>query len=151
MSEIWQITLTAALTIIGGITIYVIGRIIVPLFIEPMLKLRGLIGEISYSLIFYADVYSNPTISIDRSIKYGEAIETFRRQASQLRAIVFTMKFYPLWERINLVPEKVKVIEASSELIGLSNGIDGLPGATGAGNAKVRQKVEELLGIRNQK
>ncbi len=59
-SELFKIFLTSGLTIFGGLFIYVIGQLISKFFIEPIHKQSRCIGEIYYSLIFYADLYGNP-------------------------------------------------------------------------------------------
>ena len=55
-TAITQVTLT----IIGGVTIYVVGEIILKFFIAPVNKLSLLIGKIFDSLDYYANVYTNP-------------------------------------------------------------------------------------------
>ena len=62
MSELWKIILTSSITIISGILIFVIGDFLKSLFVEPIHILRGLIGEIADSLVYHANIYSNPGI-----------------------------------------------------------------------------------------
>ncbi len=52
--------LTASITILGGFIVFVLGQIVVKFFIEPIHEQSKTIGEIAYSLIFYANLYSNP-------------------------------------------------------------------------------------------
>ena len=51
MSEMLEAVITAGLTIISGVVVWV--------FIEPVHELFKLRGEVADSLVFYADVYSN--------------------------------------------------------------------------------------------
>lgn len=47
--------LTACITIIGGVVIYVVGQIILKFVIEPMHEQRLIVGEISDKLMFYGN------------------------------------------------------------------------------------------------
>lgn len=146
MSEVWRIVLTASITIVGGVIVYVLGRLFVALFVEPIHRLRSLVGEIADSLVFYAPVYGNPGV-IKKEVA-DEAGETLRRQASQLRARVYSIPWYSLWVVMGLVRERTKILEASAELVGLSNSCHGGPGVSVAQNIKMERRVEQLLGIR---
>jgi len=142
MSETWKIVLTASITIGGGITVYALSRLFVALYIEPIHRLRSLIGEIADSLVFYANVYCNPG-SLRQEIM-DEASEILRRQASQLRARAYAIPFYSLWAFMRLVQGKTKIAEASEGLIYLSNALyKGDPSK----NHEEAQKIQELLGI----
>ena len=150
MSELWGIILTACITISGGIIVYVIGRLLVVLFVEPVHRLRSLIGEIADSLFFYAPVYSNPSGVINYQGKADEATEIFRLQASQLMAGAYAIPWYPLWSFLRLVVIKKRVEDASKELTGLSNLVRSGPATNyGLQAGALRGKIEELLGIRS--
>ncbi len=149
MSEPW---LAAIITIAGGVIVYTLGHLCVALIVEPIHRLRSLIGEIADSLIFYANLYSNPELNtIDNLHLYDEASETLRRHASQLRARAHAIPGYRLWASMRLVREKREIEDASVELIGLSNSVKGVPGVTGIENDRTSHKIEELLGIRSGK
>lgn len=148
MSEPW---LAAIITIAGGVIVYALGHLFVALFVEPIHRLRSLIGEIADSLIFYANVYSNPELNIGTIELYDKASETLRRHASQLKARAYAIPWYHLWALMRLVRKKTEVEKASAELIGLSNSVHGGLGITGLENDKKRRIIEELLGIRSSK
>ena len=145
MSEISKIVLTAILTIAGGVIVYALGHLSVALIVMPIHRLRGLIGEIAYSLVFYASVYGNPG-SVKQEIM-DEAGEMLRRQASELRASEHTIPCYPIWAGIKLVPGKKNIQEASAELIGLSNSVHGGPGVSPTGNIEKAIRIQQFLGI----
>lgn len=149
MSELWKIILTASITIAGGIIVYVLGHFLVILFVEPIHRLRSFIGEIADSLVFYANVYSNPGYGQKKIM--DEASEVLRRQASQLRARVYSIPWYSLWAFTGFVRGKKKIEEASAELIGLSNSVHRSEPNLGIQNYKRREKIEELLGIQSGK
>ncbi len=146
MSETWKIVLTASITIGGGVTVYALGRLFVALYVEPIHRLRSLIGEIADSLVFYANVYCNPG-SLRKEVM-DEASEILRRQASQLRARAYAIPLYSLWAFMQLVQEKKRIEEASAELIGLSNSVYGGQLGTARENSQKERKIKELLGIR---
>lgn len=145
--------LEAILAIAVGVIVYFLGRLFVALFVNPILSLRSLIGEIAESLVFYANVYCNPKVEqqdiIDEPSE--KASEVFRRQASQLKARVHEISWYSLWERVKVVRKEREIEEASSELMGLANSVRGDPmvGANKSAkeNSRKKEKVEELLGI----
>jgi len=147
MSELWRIVLTAIFTVVGGSIVYAGGHFLVALFVEPIHRLRSLVGEIADSLVFYAPVYGNPG-AVKKEIA-DEAGETLRRQASQLRARAYSIPWYPLWSFMGLVREKTRITEASTELIGLSNSVYGGPGVSVTQNIKMERRIKELLGIRS--
>jgi hypothetical protein len=143
MSELFKIILTASLTVIGGILVFVVGQIIAKFFIEPMHEQFRLIGEIANSLIFYANVYSNP--GSGKPDKMDEASKMLRQQASQLMARTHAIRWYKLWQFLRIVPKYVDVIEASRNLIGPSNSIhQGNPMV----NNDMRKGIEKRLRIK---
>lgn len=145
MSELTKIVLTAILTIAGGVIVYALGHLSVALIVEPIHRLRGLIGEIAYSLVFYASVYGNPGSVKPETM--DEAGEMLRRQASELRARQHSIPFYSIWVVMKLVPGKKNIQEASAELIGLSNSVHGGPGVSPTGNIEKAIKIQQFLGI----
>lgn len=145
MSETWKIVLTASITIGGGVTVYALGRLFVALYVEPIHRLRSLIGEIADSLVFYANVYCNPG-SVRKELM-DEASEVLRRQASQLRARAYAIPLYSIWASVRLVRKKGEIEEASAELIGLSNSVYGGQLGTARENSQKERKIKELLGI----
>ena len=116
------------------------------LFVEPIHRLRSLIGEIADSLVFYADIYCNPGYA--KKELCDEASETLRRHASQLKARAYSIPWYRLWALMKLVRKKTEIEEASAELIGLSNSVHR---GDGVENDERRRRIEELLGIRSSK
>ena len=145
MSELFKIVLTSSLTVLGGILVFVVGRIIEKFAIEPIHKQSRLIGEIADSLIFYADLYSNP--GIGKREQMDEAKKVLREQASQLIARNNMIPCYKFWRCLSLghLPKRTDVIEARHELIGLSNSIHQGDGYV---NAKRRKEIEKRLGIK---
>ena len=146
MSELCTILLTSCLTVLTGTTLFVIGQIVSKFLIEPILEQRRVIGEIAYSLIFYARDYTSP--GLGKRDRMDEASEVLRQHASQLRARTHAIPWYGFWALLRRVRKYEDVLEASKRLIGLSNSIhqgDGLR------NYQLARDIEKLLGIRTDR
>lgn len=149
MSDAWKIILPPIITVIVGVIVYALGHLFVALFVEPIHHLRSLIGEIADSLVFYAPIYSNPSGVVDKG-KCDEASDIFRRQASQLRSRAQIIPGYSYWSLLRLVRQKKEIVDASKELIGLSNTVRNVSSEDyGRVNEAKRKRIEELLGICN--
>jgi hypothetical protein len=135
------------LTVMSGTAVFVLGQILQKFFIEPIQELHKLRGEIADGLIFYANVYSNPRNPQDLSNEYDRAQAAMRQLASRLLARTHAIPWYSLWDRLRFVPKRKNVAQASSFLIGLSNGVydGGLDG--GDHNSKRRREIEALLKL----
>ena len=131
-----QVILTTVLTIIGGVSIFVLGQIFLKAFIEPILKLRAFKGTIMDSLVYYSNVYSNPGLNKEDDQK---ASNDLRKLASELMAKTTVVPCYRFWSFLGVVPQLSDINIIYRNLIGLSNGVfsSGDPGD----NAK---RVEEI-------
>lgn len=121
MSQLTQIIFTSALTVLGGVLIYVIGQIISKFFIERIYNQADIISEINDSLIFFANIYSNPGFSAKD--KANEASKRLRQLATLLRSKTYMIPWYGFFEKIKIVPKLSDINEASGNLIGLSNSL----------------------------
>ncbi|OHB91290.1 MAG: hypothetical protein A3D89_05805 [Planctomycetes bacterium RIFCSPHIGHO2_02_FULL_52_58] len=128
MSELFKIVLTSSITVLSGILVFVGGQLIAKFFIEPIHEQRRLIGEIAHSLIFYANLYSNPVLS--KPERQNEAQKVLRRQACQLRERTHVIPWYKLWQSLRVVIKYNDIEEASSHIIGLSNSVQTTPQLT---------------------
>lgn len=114
--------ITAVLTILGGVIVYVSGQIVSKFFIEPYQEYRKTVGEIAHALVYYANVSAN----IKNELQ-DEASTAFRDKAALLRARAYEIPFYK-WFALTLrkrIPPFDSVIIASNALIGLSNSVHG--------------------------
>ncbi len=112
--------LTFVLTVAGGVLILALGRVFEKLIIDPVHRLRSLVGEIEDVLAFHAPFYASPGGSPTDEV---EASAALRAKATQLRARRYAVVWYPLWAFLRLVPKQRSVKEASKKLIGLSNAV----------------------------
>jgi len=125
MSEFMKIVLTSALTVFGGVVIFVIGQVATKFFVDPIHEQSKTISEIIDSLIFFANLYTNPDKRNPPSVpkERDEASKTLRRHASQLSSKSNAIVWYRLWEFLRVVPKRSGVTEACKGLIGLSNNL----------------------------
>ena len=146
-----QTIITAALTIFGGIVVFLIGQVILVLFIERIRLQARTIEEIAETIVHYARDYSSP-LNIDQLT--NEKREELRSKAdhlrilsARLRATAVTLKYYRLFEMIRLVLPRERIIEASKSLMGLSNATP--PDSdTLRDGINFRKEVEDNLGIK---
>lgn len=110
---------TAAATVLIGVVIFCITKILELFFIEPIFEQKKVIGEIADSLIYYANVIANPRpIGDERGQEAGKKL---RQLATLLQSKTYMIPAYDLFASINAVRSKENIKETSSELILLSN------------------------------
>src|SRR5712692_7002353 len=98
-------------TVFAGVCVYVLGQIFVKFFLEPLQEFYKLRGEIGHSLIFYANVFSSPSLAgagdlNDPNDPYRKAHETLRRQSAELFARTHVIPLFSLWSRLHLLPKR---------------------------------------------
>ena len=134
--------LTAAITVIIGVTVYALGQMISKFVIEPIHKQDELRGEIADSLIYYADVYGNPGMNTPR---HSEAAEKFRQQASLLISKTALIRKYAFFSWTGLIPTMQNVLNSHANLIGLSNSVNSK--GNSAQNVRWADEVRKFLRI----
>lgn len=116
---------TFVLTILAGFTIFAAGQIFLKLFLDPVQQFRQLVGLIADNLIYYANIYSSPSVSSDETKE--ECHQAFRQRASELIAKANAILAWRLFEYFRLIPRKQSISIAHTALIGLSNFRASLP------------------------
>jgi hypothetical protein len=134
--------LTASLTVITGLIILVFGQLVEKFFIEPLLERSRTLGKISFALIYYANVYSNPGFT--RPEQADEASKNLRNLAAKLISTTYAVNGYSILSLLRIVPSKGNVHEATHLLIGLSNAVY-LPNPIS--NADKPSEIARLLRI----
>ena len=120
--DITNIICTSISTIIGGVTILVLGQIITRLFIDPLIELRKIIGEVAETMIYHANIYSNP--GAGRKERREETQQILRQKASLLSVRADALLCYNYFSCIKIIPTRKQVKEAYKNLIGISNSVD---------------------------
>jgi hypothetical protein len=119
MTELQRTILTSALTVGGGVIVFVAGNVFTRFIIEPLQDWRRFKGELADALAFHADVYTYPPASTDAEWKTASV--ALRRSASQLLGRVNAIPCYSLLSSLHLVPHWSDVWESHRCLIGISN------------------------------
>jgi hypothetical protein len=142
VSETFKIVLTSAVTILGGVVVFVCGQLIQRFCIEPVDQLARLIGEVGDALVFYANQYANPGIGTKEDME--EAYKVLRRQSGMLRVRAQLVRGYSLWHALGVLPARADVAKAAEGLMHLSNSV--FRGDADL-NVKVASDVRKRLGI----
>lgn len=135
---------TTITTLIGGILIYVIGRVIEKFLLEPLQEYKKTISSVINQLIYHADIYSNASvISVDLR---KETSKSIRKLASRLYSKTYQVNCYWFFNKIGVIPSHENSTKAASSLIGLSNSIM-------SNNEKTieefREEIMSLLNIKH--
>ena len=133
------------LTIVGGAATFVLGQIILRIVVEPVHSMKSVVAEISHKLMLHAKIYANPKPTGDES--YDEVMDEFREISSKLLSAMYLVPRYELTALIFGLPSKENVIDASKNLIGLSNGHDHLLENQGFLNRYYSQHIRDSLGL----
>ena len=136
---------TVFLTVLSGVITYVIGQFIVKLIIEPVQEMRKTIGQISHSLIEYANVIGNPGVPSEEVMR--DSSRHLRQLSSQLQSHLYLVPAYNLTAKIFRLPAKEKLLVASGSLIGLSNSLFRKSEKVYEQNEKKVESVCDSLGI----
>ena len=138
--------LKAALTVAGGVLIFVVGQMVQRLLIEPIHEQRKTIGEIAYALLMYGNVgqvaeIQAKGIPVVEPTPPPEVVKTVRALAARLQQSRHVIPMYRLLAFVRAVPSSTDLLEAIKWLTAWSNMIyTGQPVAA-------QDKVAKALGI----
>ena len=114
--------MTIFLTIFAGVVTFVIGQIILRLYIEPIQSFRSLIGEISAALINCGILYKDSNEM--KPGTFNDASIELRALASKLESSVYLIPSYKKMSKFFKLPNEAEVFEASTELVEISHSLD---------------------------
>lgn len=115
--------MTLFTTILAGVTVFVLGQIVLKWMIEPIQKFRMLKREILFHL-----ANDHATIHNARMVKKETALEvgrTLERLGASLLANQYLIPMYPQIQRVFQLPDREKVKLAAKQLRLISNSIFG--------------------------
>ncbi|MGZ8183742.1 MAG: hypothetical protein ACXWT1_17450 [Methylobacter sp.] len=92
MSDLEKILWTSAATIIGGVILFVIGQLLSKFLIEPIHELRKAVGEVRFSLAYYAPIIQTP-MSRDKESS-DKAYDAIMRNSCDLLTKADAIPFY---------------------------------------------------------
>ena len=133
------------LTILAGSCTFVVGQIIIKLFIEPVQELQKSIADVSNKLILHANIYANPKPAGDE--KQKEMSMNFRNVSSILQSNMHLIPAYNITRYIFGLPSKKNIVDAAKSLIFIHNGHDGVLENQGILNCYAAQKARISLKI----
>lgn len=148
LTETFKIVATAALTIIGGLVVFIVSGIAQRLVFETVDQLRKLRGEIAHSLSYYANIIGNITPENRSSPEVLKATETYRQQGSEIRRVIqyCPVPILKAAAQFRAIPSADCWMDASAELIGMSNA----PARSKEPHER-RDKTEKLLEFKTSK
>ena len=114
-------SLAIFLTVLSGVITFVVGQLVVKLILDPVHDLKKTIGQISHALIERANIIANPDVSTKE--EKSETSLLLRKLSASLHAHLYLVPAYVTIWRIFRLPSKEKLLSASTNLIGLSNGV----------------------------
>lgn len=121
--------MTILYAILSGVVVFVLGRFIEKLFIDPIKEHRNVIAEIYDNMIFYANRISNPLLHTEKTSQisiddYNKASDNIRRLSTKLRAATYNLHgVYGLYQIMFRAPSLKDISEVCGCLIGISNGL----------------------------
>lgn len=117
MSDLEKILWTSASTILGGVILFVIGQLLSKFLIEPIHELRKTIGEVRFSLAYYAPIIHTP-ISRDKE-RSDKAYDAIMKNSCDLLTKADAIPFYRFLPRQLVLPIKC-IDRAAVDLRGLT-------------------------------
>ncbi len=150
MSDIWAQLISLPIAVL----VFISGQFILMFIIQPLNKQKKLIAEIAFELTYNQNkLYASKQDISDEDKEYPERKELcnkFRILASRLEPVSSGIYFYWILSKIRATISHDKIKEATSELIGLSNGVFDTPASHGERGYqnKRAEKIRELLNIK---
>lgn len=117
MTDLEKILLTAAITILGSVIVFVVGQLLSKFLIEPVQELKRVIGEVRFNLAFFAPTIHTPiSRTPERS---AEAYAAIMKSSCDLFAKAEAIACYHFIPA-KLLPSMSDVTKAATDLRALS-------------------------------
>lgn len=137
-------------TVVSGVLVFIVGQILTSVWLKPLQEYKEIKRKISYQLVFYANVYSNPIdlakykdSNSDAVLNYKSVSEELRKSASELAGFIEILSFIKIG-----IPKKKNLHNAYKNMIGLSNSLF-LPYNCICDNEERRNIDEYVKNIKN--
>lgn len=140
--------IAALLTVGLGLVTFVAGQVVLKLLIEPIQALRNTIGQVAVELMAHAQVIHNPGV-LDRAVML-ETSKVLRRVAGELESHLYRVPRYDTTARRFGLPSRKELIDARTQLIGLSNSVFRNEDRAIEGNARRVDKICDLLKLHRE-
>src|SRR5215469_14778679 len=107
---------TALLTLLAVGGLFLISQFAAEGIVKPYVEYRKVLAEISYTLIYYANlIISTPAHS--KRDEQGEISEKLRQLSARLRSAITALPFHDLMRLFQLVPPQERIHDAAARLI----------------------------------
>ena len=118
MSDLERIFVTAAVTVLVGVSVFAFGQVLLKFLIEPVHELRKAIAAVRFSLLFFAPDILTP---IGRTPESSTtARNALLKNSADLYICCEAIRGYSAISFIFRLPEKSKALSAAKWLRGLS-------------------------------
>jgi hypothetical protein len=109
-----------ALTLIVVFAAFVISQFASEGIIKPYIEYRRALADISYTLIYYANIIVSTPAGSKRE-EQAEISERLRQLSARLRSAITALPFQELMRVLRLIPPQDRIHDAASRLIRISN------------------------------
>ena len=114
-----QAVLTATLTLIGAGFLFLFSQFISEGIIKPYVEYRKVLAEITYTLIYHANVIASTPAGAKRD-EQVERSGKLRSLSAQLRSAITALPFQDLLRLLQLIPPQQRIYDAAGRLIRIS-------------------------------
>lgn len=151
MTDLDKALLTSGLTIFGGVFIFCISQFIQKFLLEPVQELNKTIGEISFRLDYYANIFpsSNQNLNEDQQKQLLIVFNSLRESSCRLQANAWAIWWYDFFECIRFIPLRSNIVKSKGKLIYISNTTSETERAERMERRKQIEEVKQLLGIKD--
>jgi hypothetical protein len=111
---------TAVLTLIVVGFLFLVSQFVAEGVIKPYVEYRKVLSDISYTLIYYANLIVSAPAHSKRD-EQAEISERLRQQSARLRAAITALPFHELMRLFQLVPPQERIQDAAGRLVRMSN------------------------------
>jgi hypothetical protein len=112
--------LTAFLVLIGVAMLLLVSQLASEGIIKPYVEYRKVLADISYTLIYYANLIVSAPAGSKRD-EQAEISERLRQLSARLRAAITALPFHELMRLFQLIPPQDRIHDAAARLIRISN------------------------------
>ena len=111
---------TAFLTLVVVGALFLISQFVAEGIIKPYVEYRKVLADISYTLIYYANLIIAAPASSKRD-EQAEISERLRQLSARLRSAITALPFHELMRLLQLIPPQERIHDAALRLIRISN------------------------------
>ena len=112
--------MVTALTLIAVFVVLLVSQLASEGIIKPYVEYRKVLSDISYTLIYYANIIVSAPAHSKRD-EQTEVSERLRQLSARLRSAITALPFHNLMRLLRLIPPQEKIYDAAGRLIRMSN------------------------------